>query len=268
MKHIKSLLFVLIIFLNFISCKKDEKADNITCQLTSILPNDMATMGISLKYDDQNKIVEYKEGDVKYNFKYTGLSGKLEMYLTDTDSLVGKSNLTFDANGRLTSYEDYRVFSGERYRYYYEFNYNNEGYLKSGTYSLTSSSSESIYKDTLIYTDGNLTKLLKKRIDGSIDVVVDYNYGSIANKLWNFYWNYYTEPFEILSGYRFFYPLLGKPSKNLPSKIIVTEGTSVNEFSYDYSVNSDGYVTEYNERQVNSVIGSRTNNFKLGYACK
>lgn len=260
----------MIVSLSFLSCNKDDKVDNITCQLTSILPDDMIAMEKTIKYDNQNKIIEYKNNDThaKYKFIYTGLSGKLEMYFTDTDSLLVKSDLTFDANGRLTSYEDYRIISGEEYRYYYEFNYNNEGYLKSGTYSLTTSASEIIYKDTLIYIDGNLTKLLKKRKDGSIVVVVDYNYGDIANKLWNFYWNYYTEPFEIASGYGFLYPLLGKPSKNLPTSIVVTEGTSVNEFSYDYSVNSDGYVTEYNERQVNSVIGSRTNNFKLSYDCK
>ncbi|MCO5229555.1 MAG: DUF4595 domain-containing protein [Chitinophagales bacterium] len=264
MKTIFFLIAASIFSLVILGCKKDEA--KCTPSITSIIKNDAST--IKVAYDNQNRISEYtSENNIKFKFQYNGLTGKLQIFNADT--LFRTDNLTFDANGRLTSYEEFVNFSGDILRYFYLFYYNNEGYLSSTVQTLTGDGYDSYYKDTLIYTNGNLTKKITKLNNGTTTYrTIDFTYGSLSNKTWNFYWNAYTEPFEIVSGFIFLYSMLGKPSQNLPTNIVVTEGTFIDNFSYDYSLNSDGSVLEYNEARTNSIIGSISNNFKLNYNCK
>ncbi len=263
----KKTTLILAVFISIfsVSCKKD-KLDS-DCNIASITINDNPSFKSTFKYDNQNRISEYTEegGAVVYKFEYTGLSGKLKLFLADT--LYETKNLTFDSYGRLTSFEDYLPFGGDLLRYFYLFTYNSDGYLASTIQTLTGGSYDSYYRDSLIYSGGNLIKNFRKHRNNTIQTTTEFSYGSNTNKHWNFYWNAFTEPFSILSGYTFLYPLLGKTSTNLPTSVVVTEGSFIDNFSYAYFINSAGNATEYNEMRSNTVTGNTSSNYKLTYTC-
>ncbi|MCO5234574.1 MAG: DUF4595 domain-containing protein [Chitinophagales bacterium] len=265
MKSLKFVLYFFSIFIFALACKKEGQNNNPTCLIESIITNNLPASKISYVYDNQNRISEYSYDNVKLKFIYNGLSGSIQVILADT--IFAENNITFDSQGRLTSYEDFTIFNGSNLRYYYVFKYNSEGYISSSVQTLVGGSYNEKYSDTLIYTNGNLTQKITKR-DNTIYKTVNYTYSGLVNKSWNFYWNYDTEPFNIVSGFNFIYSLLGTPSTHLPSSIDVIEGVNTQNFSYDFLLNKDGQVTEYNELQTNSITGNTTTNYKFNIVCK
>ncbi|MEZ5053549.1 MAG: DUF4595 domain-containing protein [Chitinophagales bacterium] len=262
MKTIRILIATLFIIFA-VSCTKEKNANK--CLISSITINNDITHKRTIKYDNQGRITEYYvPGGSKMKITYAGLSGTLEFRDPNVDTLFNSATLLFDSQGRLISFEEYAYTIGLT-RYYYTFKYNSDGYLISTEQTL--SGPYDLYKrDTLIYTNGNLTQKITRLSNNSIYQTINYTYGTDKNKTWNFYWNGHTEPFSILSGYLSLYPLLGKSSANLPTSIVSTEGSFVDNFSYNYLFDSDGNVIEYNELRSNTSFTESTN-YKLEYIC-
>lgn len=260
MKTIK-ILTAIILVIFAVSCSKDDKTN--ACKISSVTINNDNAHKHTFQYDDQDRITEYFiPNGIRIKISYSGLTGTLEYRDPNVDTLYRSATLLFDSQGRLISYDE---FVGSL-RYYYIFKYNSEGYLNSTTQTLTGGIYNSYYRDTLIYTNGNLTQKVTRLSNNNVYRTINYTYGTDANSFWNFYWNGQTEPFSILSEYIFLYPLLGKHSTNLPTSIVSTEGTFVDNFSYNYLFDSNGKVTEYNELRSNSSSNSSTN-YKLEYTC-
>lgn len=173
MKNTFLKIITCLVIISAIGCKKDKLGNE--CLITSITPNDIVAQKATITYDNQNRISEYIKDGSKYKFVYNGLSGKMQTYLADT--LYRADNLTFDNNGRLTSFEEYLNLGGNLLRYYYIFTYDANGYLFTTIQTLTGDSYDSYYKDSLLYSNGNLTKKITKRVNGTTSQTIDYSYG-------------------------------------------------------------------------------------------
>lgn len=268
MKNLVS--FILLIFavsLSIISCKKDKAEETQSCEISGITPGYIGAPTEEFTYDAQGRILKYKQKYASYDFEYSGLSGSLLTYDT-LGNLVDEADLTFDSQGRLTSYENYATISGTSLRYFYQMTYNSEGYLATNIQTLKGGSVyDDYYKDSLIYENGNLVKKIVKTREGLVYETTSYTYGSVPNKTWNFFLNYHGEPFSILSGYVFLYPLLGKATHHLPTAISIRQGSFENNISFDYLSNENGYVEEYTKHIRNSYENS-SNTSKLSYKCQ
>ncbi|HRH56674.1 MAG TPA: DUF4595 domain-containing protein [Chitinophagales bacterium] len=258
------LLIVTTIFI--FSCKKDKVA---VCRISQVIFDNNAAKTATFSYDENGRPTDIiaKDQSTRYIFTYSGLTGKVEFRDVTTNALYGSVNLTFDGNGRLKSYEEFYVPASDTLRYFYQFEYNAEGYLFRNIQTLTGGVYNTYYCDSLIYSNGNVVKMYTKLKNGTNYVVTDYEYSSELNTEWNYFFSLYSagEPFSILSGYYNLEPLLGKPTKNLPSKI-TTSGSYSEVHDFTYIFDASKKVTEYTQvRNYNSSVS--TYNFKLSYAC-
>ncbi len=263
--------FTLLIFaasLSIISCKKDKEEETTSsCIISGITAGYVGAPTDEFIYDSQGRILSYKTRYNSFEFEYSGLSGTITT-LDTLGNVVDEADLTFDSQGRLTSYENYATISGMSLRYFYQMTYNSEGYLATNIQTLKGGSSyDDYYKDSLIYENGNLVKKVVKTREGYVYETTSYTYGSEPNKTWNFFFNYHGEPFSILSGYVFLYPLLGKATNHLPTAISIIQGSFENDISFDYLTNEKGYVDEYTKHIRNSYENS-SNTSKLSYKCQ
>ena len=249
------------------SCKKDKTP---VCRISEVIINNDASKAATYTYGDDGRPTEItaKDQGTKYKFIYTGLTGKLESRDVVTNVLYATVNLTFDGSGRLKSYEELYVPVADTLRYFYQFEYNAEGYLFRNIQTLTGGVYNTYYCDSLIYSNGNVVKMYTKLKNGTVITVSDYEYSSEVNtEAWNYFFSLGSggEPFSILSGYYNLSPLLGKSTKNLPTKITST-GSSLEVNDFTYTLNASKQVTEFTQvRNYNSTI--TTKNFKLSYAC-
>lgn len=259
-----------MVLLCIVSCKKDtteDPAKEKTCLISGITHANPGAPQTLYTYDEQGRIIEYRTLDnTLFRINYSGLSGEITM--TDlSGNVLDEMNVTFDSQGRLTSFENYNIFSGNTLRYFYQFTYNSEGYLITNVQTLKGGSYDVYYMDSLAYENGNLVKKTVKDKEGRIYETTDYTYKNELNKSWNFFFDYHGEPFSILSGYPFLYPLLGKNVKNLPASITITERDFTNNVSFDYLTDEKGYVKEFTKHIRNSYENS-SNNFKISYECQ
>lgn len=267
---ISFIVLVLGMSLSIISCKKDKEniqADEPNCLILGITHSNPGAPQTLYTYDEQGRIIEYRTQDnTLFKISYSGLSGEIKM--TDLSGNVqDEIDVTFDSQGRLTSFENYKLFSGNTLRYFYQFTYNSEGYLLTNIQTLKGGSYDVYYMDSLVYENGNPVKKVVKNKAGQLYKTTDYTYKNELNKTWNFFFNYDGEPFSILSGYPFLYPLLGKNTKNLPATITISERDFTSNISFDYLTDENGYVKEFTKHIQNSYENS-SNSFKISYQCQ
>lgn len=256
-------LIIALSIITAISCKKEK--NTISCKPVSITRNNNTASQTIISYDAQNRITEFKANVDIYKFNYTGLSGTIEYKTFDT--IYNRTDhITLDASGRLTSYEIITRGSSPILRYYFLFTYNSDGYLFTNTQTITGGGANVYYKDSMIYSNGNLTKKITKRLDGSNYATITYSYNSDKNRSWNFFANNAGDPFSAISNSIYLYTLLGKQSTNLPTNIERIGSSYTENFTFDYSFNTDGYISEYNVLR-SSPTGSYSTNYKVTYSC-
>jgi hypothetical protein len=263
MKFLKFTSVFILVFLAF-SCKKEKnntEEESAVCRISEITTNNDLTTKTTLKYDSIGRISEVEGLNTKYVFSYTGLTGKIEIIDRGIASL-NPVNLTFDATGRLTSL---RFVSGGL-THFCMFKYSADGYLITNEQTASNSTNTFSSIDSLIYTNGNLTQKIRKNGANVVINTVNYSYGTLVNKSYNFYWNELSAPFDFLGNIYIVYTLLGKPSRNLPTEISSKLSGFDQKYEFDYLINSDGYVAEYNSTYA-STFGPTVDNIKLTQIC-
>lgn len=253
----KKLIYLSIISgaLLFNSCSKNGAS---LCRVSEIILDDDPTPILTFEYDNQGRLIEFSEsGGSTIEVTYNGLTGT-----------TGGYTLSFDSKGRLKSRAEIYSGGGVSYKDYFEYKYNDEGYLVREIFTSTKTApfpQEEIgyFKDTLVYSDGNLISKTRKRKNNSIINTYSYSYNDMLNKSWKF-----RNPFDsYVSNY--LYELLGKQNKNLMSSYTYEnlESDITITYEFEFILNPQGYVSEYNVFTTRSSGTNSTNNYKLNYTC-
>lgn len=266
-----------LIYLSIISgalllngCSKEEL---LLCKEIRTVLNDRADYFNLYKFDDLNRVIEFKEESSSNigKIEYTGLSGK-EEERTSSESLVYSSTLAFDTQNRLKSYKLIENnFSYDR-EIIFSFVYNSSGYLTNITKTIRKNTGGLIEilnfeKDSLIYEKGNLSKKIIMDSDGNVVLTKTFTYYKNLNKANLIHYKLSPINSDITYGFPHLIPLLGKRSNNLVKEIVETNASGTRKYAFDYVLDEKGLVEEYNFYYTNTASVTTTTNNKISYTC-
>lgn len=220
-------------FISMISCKKD-KTPQPTCRITHMEIEDET---LTFNYNADNKLSQIALrvpdlGNRNHNFAYDG------NLLTYTYTLRDPQIHTLNSDGTLNNMVRNYTISGSPYIDVMNFEYNSNKQLKA-VYHVISNSSVAFQinaKDTLIYSNGNLSQRLtytKLSTTSNYPTVpseeINYTYGTQSNSygLYTTANLFYTHDHYIVPFYDGMFPyfthLLGNGSTNLCTGAVFTD---------------------------------------------
>ncbi len=243
---ITKIVIVLFALVSMISCKKD-KSPQPTCRITSMEIEDET---LTFNYNADNKLSQIALyvpdlGNRIHDFSYDG------NLLNYTYSLRDLEIHTLNSDGTLNNMVRNYTISGSSYTDVINFEYNSNKQLKA-VYHVISNSSIAFQinaKDTLIYSNGNLSQrltYLKLSTTSNYSSIpseeINYTYGTQLNSYGLYTTDnlFYTHDHNIVPFYDGMFPyfthLLGNGSTNLPTGAVFTDnGRGITEtihFSY------------------------------------
>lgn len=247
-------LFTIVIFA--LSCKK-EKQKEITCNITSVIADDSAT----ISYNSSNKISNIKIFNtpdiINIDFMNEGGFHK-ETITTNNISLPGFTiNYSLNANGFIDRFQQ-TITNPSVYVNIFRCKYDAEGHLILHEHKVTKSGSPYSYdKDSSVYENGNMTKLfrfmslIRDTVTTSLNSTTLITYNTQINTA-GLYINQLMAPNNIvgtstyyLKNFPYIFHLYGKGCKNLPisSTTTFSSGASGYAFSFDYTINENNLIT-------------------------
>lgn len=254
------------------SCKKEDTNSAQSCRLTKIIQSGKFIDTFYYKYNAQYKLIESSNTKSIVTYDYNGLSGTRTINSL-TSSNITTNPCTFDDKGRLTTVRTFTpIGAGDTSHTTSAIFYNANDQFSQSIQNTSSLTSNLTYRDSLIYSGGNISKryvTLTTASNRYLTDSIEYYYTTIENKIDNLFWHSNLVFFNIGVNLWSTFPLLGKGTKNLPSSVIVKDliGPSTTNYTFSYILNDKGYVSEYN-MVVTSNSGLITNhNFKLFYSC-
>jgi len=217
------------------------------CLITTIFPSgDTTNSSTSINYDVQNRITAINYANSTTAFQY--LPGKIGMYYPSDASIYTIYYLQGDsiAIGSASYAQGNRTDT-------VVYEYDNNGYLVKTVRNNPVTGKDSSF---LLYQNGNLTSITSYLSNGAVDHV-NIDYTQLPAKTW-FYQN-----FAAYLNFSFYYPWLGKPSKNLVQSFTSTYNGNPQPVSFDYTIDPSGYVNRYKE----SFLGN-SSVMNYAYSCR
>lgn len=264
----KNQLPLLVIFCLFLFSGCGKKGVKL-CNVKEIIIDNSSTDKISYSYDELGRISEFMVDIYRYEVVYDGLVGELNTY--EGSTLTFTVDLTFDSEGRITSYEYVETEGADEYKTRSVYKYNEEGFLVSfkNTYINISESPDDTIRhntDTLIYSGENLISKTRRNKEGEVIRTYVYTYTTLLNNAlspWAF-----RDPYTGNINNNL-YLLIGKQNKNLINTITFTDTNPDLTITYEftYKVNSNGDVSEYNLKSTPDGESSTTTNYKFKFIC-
>ena len=225
------------------SCSKDDEEDNGSD--IQVLQKKVKEI-ISTYKDDKDYYYFDSEGRItKFEHTYEGQNLGYTTYSYTDSEITVESTITTDLTYTL---ENGRITKGSAESYNITFEYTKDGYIAK----ITENDEIVEFTDVTTYTieNGNVSNIKIER-NGKLDENAKLFYNNTPNNL-NVDLGLFMlgSPLEKISG------AYGKSFKNLPSKVVATDGEDTVEATYEYVYDGD-YLTKIiftNEDSIKSTV--------------